>query len=58
MFCDNMNAKYLSQNPIMRKRSKYIEIDIHFIFNKVLRKQLLMKYCPFYDPFDGSFGQP
>lgn len=35
IFCDNVSAVYLSGNPIQHQRTKHIEIDIHFVRNKV-----------------------
>ncbi|GJV57137.1 ribonuclease H-like domain-containing protein [Tanacetum coccineum] len=31
VYCDNVNAVYLSCNPVMHQRTKHIEIDIHFV---------------------------
>lgn len=42
IYCDNINAKYLAQNPMMHQRTKYIEINIHFIREKVLKKELVV----------------
>lgn len=30
----------------MHERNMHIEIDIHFIREQVLRKQLVIEYCP------------
>jgi hypothetical protein len=35
VFCDNVNAQYLSTNPIQHQRTKHIEIDLHFARDKV-----------------------
>nr|GEZ22500.1 hypothetical protein [Tanacetum cinerariifolium] len=31
VYCDNVSAVYLSNNPIQHQRTKHIEIDIHFV---------------------------
>nr|GEV67870.1 ribonuclease H-like domain-containing protein [Tanacetum cinerariifolium] len=31
VYCDNVSAVYLSSNPFQHKRTKHIEIDIHFV---------------------------
>lgn len=36
LFCDNLSAVHLSANPNFHSRSKYIEVDYHFIREKLL----------------------
>lgn len=40
LWCDNMGAKYLSANPIFHARTKHIEVDYHFVRERVLQKLL------------------
>ncbi|XP_074267439.1 uncharacterized protein LOC141590780 [Silene latifolia] len=35
VFCDNVSAVYLAGNPVQHQRTKHIEIDIHFVREKV-----------------------
>jgi hypothetical protein len=35
VYCDNVSAIYLSGNPVQHQRTKHIEIDIHFVREKV-----------------------
>jgi hypothetical protein len=35
VYCDNVNACYLSTIPVQHQRTKHIEIDLHFIRDKV-----------------------
>jgi hypothetical protein len=40
LWCDNIGAKYLSANPVFHGRSKHIEVDYHFVRERVFRKLL------------------
>ena len=35
VYCDNISAVYLSSNPVHHQRKKHIEIDIHFVRERV-----------------------
>lgn len=38
VWCDNLSAKALAENPVQHARSKHIEIDVHFIRDLILSK--------------------
>ncbi|KAI3787777.1 hypothetical protein L2E82_00197 [Cichorium intybus] len=40
VYCDNVSAIYLSGNPIQHQRTKHVEIDIHFVREKVRQGQV------------------
>nr|GFC27744.1 NBS-containing resistance-like protein [Tanacetum cinerariifolium] len=35
VYCDNVSVVYMSTNPVQHQRTKHIEIDIHFVCDKV-----------------------
>lgn len=35
VYCDNISAVYLSENPVQHQRTKHVELDIHFVREKV-----------------------
>jgi len=35
IYCDKVSAVYLSHNPVQHQRTKHVEIDIHFVREKV-----------------------
>jgi len=39
-WCDNLDATYLSIKPIFHARTKYIEVDYHFVRDRVATKAI------------------
>jgi hypothetical protein len=35
VYCDNVSAVYLSTNPVQHQRTKHVEIDMHFVRERV-----------------------
>ena len=46
LLCDNKSAIHLSSNPVFHARTKHIEIDGHFIREKVTAGNLCLRYLP------------
>jgi hypothetical protein len=40
LWWNNIGAKYLSANPVFHGRSKHIEVDYHFVWERIFRKLL------------------
>ena len=46
VWCDNISALTLASNPIFHARSKHIEVDYHFVREKVANKDILLQHVP------------
>jgi hypothetical protein len=44
LWCDNMRVKYLASNPIFHSRMKHVEVDYHFVRDRVLKKLLEVRF--------------
>lgn len=55
LWCDNLGAKYLSANPIFHSCTKHIEVDFHFVRERVARKLLEIAYISTKDQVADGF---
>jgi histone deacetylase 1/2 len=55
LWCDNLGAKYLSSNPVFHARTKHIEVDYHFVRERVLRRLLQIDFVPTGDQVADGF---
>lgn len=46
VFCDNVSAVYLASNPVKHQRTKHVELDIHFVRDKVALGQVRVLHVP------------
>jgi histone deacetylase 1/2 len=58
LLCDNLSAVSLAHNPILHSRTKHIELDIHFVREKVLSKHLHVLHVPARDQLADPLTKP
>ncbi|GKV24576.1 hypothetical protein SLEP1_g34169 [Rubroshorea leprosula] len=46
VYCDNISSIYMSLNPVQHQRTKHIEIDIHFVRERVASGIICIQYVP------------
>ena len=44
LWCDNVSALAIAFNPVFHAHTKHVEVDYHFVRERVLRKDLQVKY--------------
>jgi len=44
LYCDNLSALHITINPVFHARSKHIELDYHFVRERVFLGQLIIKH--------------
>ncbi|KAM1486966.1 hypothetical protein ACFX2I_001086 [Malus domestica] len=44
LWCDNISAIAVASNPVYQARMRYVEVDYHYIRDKVIRKEIEVGY--------------
>lgn len=56
--CDNLSTIALAKNPILHARTKHVEIDLHFVRDKVLDSSLVLQHVSSFDQVADCLTKP
>ena len=46
IYCDNISTVYMSSNPVQHQRTKHVEIDLHFVRERVATGDVRVLHVP------------
>ncbi|KAL4569482.1 hypothetical protein LXL04_025120 [Taraxacum kok-saghyz] len=58
LWCDNLGATYLSANPVFHARTNHVEVDFHFVREKVAEGRLSVQFISTHDQIADVFTKP
>lgn len=44
LWCDNISAIYVASKPVYQQRMRHVEVDYHYIREKVTRREIIVGY--------------
>jgi hypothetical protein len=58
LWCDNLGATFLSVNPVFHARTKHVEVDYHFVRNRVAKKEIQVRFISSKDQLADVLTKP
>ncbi|XP_019157958.1 PREDICTED: uncharacterized protein LOC109154654 [Ipomoea nil] len=58
LWCDNLGATYLCANPVFHARTKHVEIDYHFVHDKVASGDFMVNFVSTKDQLADVLTKP
>ncbi|XP_019158346.1 PREDICTED: uncharacterized protein LOC109155074 [Ipomoea nil] len=58
LWCDNLGATYLCSNPVFHARTKHVEVDYHFVRDKVSTGAMKVNFVSTHDQLADIFTKP
>jgi len=58
IWCDNLGATYLSANSVFHARTIHVEVDYHFVRDRVAKKEIHIHFIPSKDKLADVLTKP
>jgi hypothetical protein len=58
IWCDNLGVTYLSANPVFHACTKHVEVDYHFVRDRVAKKEIQIRFISSQDQLADVFSKP
>ena len=58
LWCDNLGATFLSANPVFHARTKHVEVDYHFIRDRVAKREIQVRFISSKDQLADVLTKP
>jgi hypothetical protein len=58
LWCDNLGATYLSFNVVSYARTKFVEVNYHFVHDRVAKREIKVRFIFLNDKFADVLMKP